>query len=269
MKNKLAGIRLLVSDMDGTLLDDGKRLDSGIKEVIKALRTRDIQFTLASGRNIHIMKDYMDDLQIKLPCITNNGANIFQNNTCIYEYNMLNIELQYAFAKLQKLSIPFIAYANEAVYTNTIASETEGFLHRLRDKTRIIVEQNYDSILQNSIFKVVFISDDIEVMNYLLHDINENCEKLHCVRSEDEIYTITHIDATKGKTLKKILAMLHLQPEQVLVFGDNFNDISMFEIAGVSVAMKNSQKEVMQKADFITSSNNENGVSEFIKEHLM
>lgn len=267
--NNLSNIRLIVADMDGTLLNDEKHLDSGIKDVIEELNARDIQFTLASGRNIHIMKSYMKELNLNLPCITNNGANIFQNDICMYEQNMMLTELAYAFTILQKQDIPFIAYSNEAVYTNEVASETEKFLHRLRGKTKIIVEHNHDSILRNSIFKVVFINDDVDTMLDLMNDINSHCENLHCVRSENEIYTITHIDATKGKTLKKVLTMLCLQPEQVLVFGDNFNDISMFEVAGISVAMKNSQEEVKQKADFIALSNNENGVSEFIKEHLL
>ena len=74
--SSFADLRLIVADLDGTLLDDEKQLDAGIVDVIKELEKRDIMFTLASGRNIHIMQPYLKELSLQLPFIANNGANI-------------------------------------------------------------------------------------------------------------------------------------------------------------------------------------------------
>jgi hydroxymethylpyrimidine pyrophosphatase-like HAD family hydrolase len=63
------------------------------------------------------MKPYLEQLPISLPFITNNGANIFQNDTCIYEKNMEAKELYYAFQVLEQHNIPYIAYSDEAVFT--------------------------------------------------------------------------------------------------------------------------------------------------------
>lgn len=258
-------IKLIVADMDGTLLDDRKELDTGIIDVVKELNIRDIQFTLASGRNIHIMKPYLKQLPLSLPFITNNGANIFQNDTCIYEKNMETEELYYAFQVLEKHDIPCIAYSNEAVFTREERDSIHFFLDRLRGKTPIRIEEK-DTILKESIFKVVMVNEDTEGMKHIMDQINDYCTYLQCVRSEDSIYTITHINATKGKTLEYLIDLLGIQKEEVMVFGDNFNDMTMFEIAGISVAMENSQNEVKEKADYQAGSNNHNGVSAFLKE---
>lgn len=257
-------IKLIVADMDGTLLDDHKELDTAIVGVVKKLNMRGIHFTLASGRNIHIMKPYLEQLPISLPFITNNGANIFQNDTCIYEKNMEAKELYYAFQVLEQHNIPYIAYSDEAVFTREEKDSIKFFLDRLRGKAPIRIVKK-DTILKESIFKVVMVNEDTEGMKNIMDQINEYCINLQCVRSEDSIYTITHVNAVKGKTLEYLINLLGIKKEEVMVFGDNFNDMTMFEIAGISVAMENSQNEVKEKADYQAGSNNHNGVSAFLK----
>jgi hydroxymethylpyrimidine pyrophosphatase-like HAD family hydrolase len=109
------------------------------------------------------------------------------------------------------------------------------------------------------------VNEDTEGMKDIMDQINEYCINLQCVRSEDSIYTITHVNAVKGKTLEYLINLLGIKKEEVMVFGDNFNDMTMFEIAGISVAMENSQNEVKEKADYQAGSNNHNGVSAFLK----
>ncbi|MEG1475150.1 MAG: HAD hydrolase family protein, partial [Longicatena sp.] len=121
----------------------------------------------------------------------------------------------------------------------------------------------------HSIFKVVVIHEDTTYMSEIMDAINTHCMNLHIVRSEGSIYTLTHILATKGETLKRILDMYNISTNQVLAFGDNYNDISLFQCACISVAMNNAEEEVKKEATFITKSNNEHGVSIFIKKYLI
>ena len=193
--SSFADLRLIVADLDGTLLDDEKQLDAGIVDVIKELEKRDIMFTLASG-------------------------------------------LQF-------------------------------FLNRLRGKTRMKQAVDYRDMLGHAIFKVVMVAKDANVMEPVLHTINAHCESLHAVRSEDDVYTITHVDATKGKTLVRLMELLQVQPKQTMVFGDNFNDATMFSESGICVCMENGQPEVKEKADYIAKANTEQGVSRFLKEYVL
>lgn len=87
----LKNIKLIVADLDGTLLHDDKSLDRNIKSV---LIEKNIPLTFVSGRNVHIIQDYIKELNISLPYITNNGANMFLGDTCIYECPIDSSELK-------------------------------------------------------------------------------------------------------------------------------------------------------------------------------
>ena len=136
-------------------------------------------------------------------------------------------------------------------------------------KSDIIETKTIHEIIEHSIFKVVIIHDDESLMKQVMDEINNNCKEAHCVRSEGDIYTLTHIDASKGNTLKKLMELMKVSSDQVLVFGDNYNDTSMFDVVKYSVAMGNSTKEIQDKATHVTKSNEEQGVSWFIKNYVL
>ena len=79
-------------------------------------------------------------------------------------------------------------------------------------------------------------------MEKIKNQLNSVCDKTLCMQSEGIIYTLTNKDSTKGKTLLKLLKYLDMEPSSVLAFGDNYNDISMFEVAD-GVAVENSTGE--------------------------
>lgn len=87
------------------------------------------------------------------------------------------------------------------------------------------------------------------------------------MQSEGVIYTLTNKDSTKGKTLKKLLEYLDIDSSSVLAFGDNYNDISMFEVVD-GVAMENAQESLKEVAKYLTKSNEDDGVSYFIQNKL-
>ena len=70
-------IRLVICDCDGTILDHQKKVDAGLAEVIRRLREKQVQFTLASGRNFYLMQTLLEELAIDLPYLTDNGGNSY------------------------------------------------------------------------------------------------------------------------------------------------------------------------------------------------
>lgn len=271
MKHKIqySSIRLIVADMDGTLLNNQKELDEGIRDVLVQLKEKNILFTLATGRNVQIMKQYIEALDIEIPYIVNNGACIYQEDECLYEQTMDEINLYKALNIYEKEHISFIAYTSQVVYIHGNEATLHHFLQRLKGKTKLCYENKCSIIAKQAIFKVVAINEDSEHMSHIQTLINNTCDQLRCLRSEDHIYTITHKNATKGQALQRMIKNLDIAFEEVLAFGDNFNDVSMFEVAGIAVAMGNSQTAIKENADRIAQGNNEQGVSRFIKEHIL
>lgn len=253
--------KLIVADLDGTLLHDDKTLDTKIKQV---LQEKQIPFTFVSGRNVHIIQDYLKELNITLPYITNNGANMFLGKKCLYECSIDTQELEYCLTTLQAKKVAYLAYTNEKIYCFGNQPGLENFKKRLIGKCEIIEDFNLSDLLQAPIFKVVMIHEDMESIQEIL---NTHCKQTVCMRSEGNIFTLTNINSTKGKTLKKLLEYLKICPGEVLAFGDNYNDIPMFEVVD-GVAVENAQEGLKKVAKYHTKSNEENGVSYFIENNL-
>lgn len=266
---KLTNIKLIVVDMDGTLLTDEKEMDSHIKEVIKTLHHQNIIFTFASGRNVHIMKEYVHEIALNEPYITNNGANMFQEDHCLYESSIDDKDLMETLRALEEKNLPYIAYTNEEVFILNEDTHLAYFLHRLKGKIPITKIQDHRDLIGHSFFKVVVIDERKPFMKMVVNEINEHAKHTHMLCSEGDIYTISNREATKGNTLLKLMKEKHIAFDEVLVFGDNYNDVSMFEVVKYSVAMDNAEEEVKCKATHHTLSNNEHGVSSFIKEWVL
>lgn len=257
----LKDIKLVVADLDGTLLKEDKSLDSHIQRV---LQTKDVQFTLASGRNYHIIQDLVTQLNITLPYITNNGANIFQKDQCIYECSIDPVELTRCLELLYKEEVAFLAYSNTMIFSHGNQPGLDHFMQRLIGKCTIVKDASLTDIIKEAIFKVVMIHPEMERIK---DEMNAMTQKTLCIQSEGIIYTLTNKSATKGIALKSLMDQLGLKKEEVLVFGDNYNDASMFEVAN-GVAMENAQDSLKEISMFQTKSNDENGVSWFIERYL-
>ena len=252
----LKTIKLIVADLDGTLLHDDKSLDRNIKSV---LIEKNVPLTFVSGRNVHIIQDYIKELNITLPYITNNGANMFLGDTCIY-----SSELKTCLNILVANKVAFLAYTNQTIYSVGYQEGLDAFKNRLIGKCEIVEDANIEDIVRESIFKVVMIHPNMERVK---DQLNSVCDKTVCMQSEGIIYTLTNKDSTKGKTLLKLLEYLDIDSNSVLAFGDNYNDISMFEVVD-GVAVENAQESLKEVAKYLTKSNEDDGVSYFIQNKL-
>lgn len=259
---KLDGIRLVLADLDGTLLNDQKELDT---EITKVLKQKHLEITFVTGRNRHIVSDYVDTCGIKLPYIINNGAHIIQNDYCLYQRCIVSSEFMQAYHILMKHRISFLAYSEQSIYCQGESYALQHFIQRLVGKCAIV----YNRLpKENCIFKITIVHDNPLKMHSIMKEINSSCPSSNLVRSEGNIYTLTHRDATKGNAIIQLLELLKIKKSQVIAFGDNFNDISMFEVINNSVAMGNATAFVKEHAAYVTDSNNANGVSKFLLRYV-
>ena len=184
----LKTIKLIVADLDGTLLHDDKSLDQNIKSV---LIEKNAPLTFVSGRNVHIIQDYIKELNITLPYITNNGANMFLGDTCIYECPIDSSELKTCLNILVANKVAFLAYTNQTIYSVGYQEGLDAFKNRLIGKCEIVEDANIEDIVRESIFKVVMIHPNMERVK---DQLNSVCDKTVCMQSEGIIYTLTNKD---------------------------------------------------------------------------
>lgn len=262
---KLKGIKLIVADLDGTLLKSDKSLDDNIKDVISG---QDYKFTIASGRSMVLVKKFISELNIDLPYITNNGAEIYQNDACVKQYSIPDEEVRFILNLVQEFDLECHANAENCIYTMGKIDLILPFRKRFEGVLPIVDNASVNAVCANTINKIMCIDKDLNKVQEFANKINLYCEHVHCERAEGNAFVMVNRQASKGLALKNLLKFLHISSEEVVVFGDNYNDVSMFEAAKYSVCMENADKDVKDKATFICSSNDMNGVSDFIQKYI-
>jgi len=145
----LKTIKLIVADLDGTLLHDDKSLDRNIKSV---LIEKNVPLTFVSGRNVHIIQDYIKELNITLPYITNNGANMFLGDTCIYECPIDSSELKTCLNILVANKVALLAYTNQTIYSVGYQEGLDAFKNRLIGKCEIVEDANIEDIVSQVVY---------------------------------------------------------------------------------------------------------------------
>ncbi len=261
-------IKLIAADLDGTVLDSRKQIDHSLKEVIEKLKERGIGFTVVSGRNEELLHQYVDELKIRLPYVTNNGGNIYQDHVCLFndfipqEYNNVLTGM------LAGNDIAFRLFAMEEFrgYGSTAFFESRmGLFKKLGLK-------DYDPQTDLSALHVYKVTCDFtgheEIMEDLVMKIRQACKKMNFLQAERNVYCANSLSANKGDALVKVCEMLGIGIDEVMAFGDNGNDLSMLEKAGISVAMGNSEQPIKDSCDFVCLDNEHDGVSSFLKDYF-
>lgn len=262
---KLKGIKLIVVDLDGTLLKSDKSLDDNIKDVISG---QDYKFTIASGRSMVLVKKFISELNIDLPYITNNGAEIYQSDACVKQYSIPDEEVRFILNQVQEYDLECHANAENCIYTMGKIDLILPFRKRFEGVLPIVDNASINAVCANTINKIMCIDKDLNKVQEFADKINLYCEHVHCERAEGNAFVMVNRQASKGLALKNLLKFLHISSEEVVVFGDNYNDVSMFEVVKYSVCMENADEDVKDKATFICTNNDANGVSDFIQKYI-
>lgn len=265
-------VKLIISDLDGTISDSKKELDSGLPEVVRLLRSRGVFFTLASGRNDRIMKKEVETLGIhNIPYITDGGSNIYIDHKVVKTFLIDRSYTNYLLRLLAEKERPITFFYQNKRYR---------YLYERSKKFMFISSKlpsgeygvTYDpsmDISEEALYKITFDSIDYPEIDSLIAEMCSACPNIEVNRTEDTFYTILSPNTSKGTSCRWICDYMGIDPDKCMCIGDNYNDLSMFEVAGVRVAMSNSDDAVKSKADIITEKDcNHNGVSDFLRDYF-
>ncbi|MCH4010307.1 Cof-type HAD-IIB family hydrolase [Companilactobacillus sp.] len=267
-------IKLVLSDIDGTILDDNNFVDSNLQTELRVLKQKNIPFVLSSARSPEGMLPIAKKLDIvDNPIASYNGAYIIKDidleyPTIISSHALPQNEIQNIFEIINQ-DFPTVSinlYSKSQWYVN----QTDHWTDEEADITNIepMVTDLNRFILDKPVHKLLLI-DEPDVISDLMKQL-QNAKFLRStfILSKPNYLEITDKGASKSEALKELAEYYHLPIEDTMALGDNFNDVPMFETAGLGVAMENAPDEVKGMADEVTSSNNDNGVSEALKKYL-
>ena len=249
--------KAVFSDIDGTLLNSQHQITPKTEEAIKNILKQGIPFIPVSARPPYAITPYTEQLGTQHGMICYSGALILDKNlTALYSVILEPQDLQKLntlLADFAHLSISYYAgldwFCND-VNNNWIKQESE------------ITGLNAE-LLQGNLTEVhkILVMGSAEEIQTVEPVLKQALPHLSIHRSKDEYLEITNSAATKAKAIQFMVQHLGISAEQVIAFGDNFNDLDMLQYAGLSVAMGNAPNAIKQAAKEVTSTNNEDGIA--------
>lgn len=250
--------------MDGTLLDDHKKLPADFFEVVQQLQQKDILFCVASGRQSYTLLEEFYDIRDSIIFCAENGTYVTYKNEVIHLHTMKKQDAEALIAIGRKIEGAFLVLCckNGAYVENTDVA----FLNEVRKYYKRLEIVDDITKVEDDILKVTLC--DFKNAEQNSYTFFRDFEKDFKVAISGEIWLdITERSANKGTALQKIQKEFNISFEETLVFGDFLNDLEMMRMAKFSYAMKNSHPEILEASSFVTAfSNNESGVTKTIKQ---
>lgn len=253
------GVRLVVADVDGTLVTPDKLLTPRACAAVRAVTDAGIAFTITSGRPPLGMKMLIDELHIEYPVTAFNGGLFVRPDLSVIRERLIPVD-----AARTVLDIVTAHGLDTWIYTDKewrVRSRHGPHVDREEWTVRFpptVVTSFADA--PDRIVKIVGVSDDPLVMDQCVTAVRQTCgHRVSAALSQPYYLDVTHPDANKGEVVTALSTLLGIPSRQIATIGDMPNDVLMFARSGVSIAMANASADVQHAARFVTTSNTEDG----------
>ena len=275
-EKKQMDIRVIATDMDGTLLDPKGQLDlPRLEKILDKLDQCDIRFVIATGNEVHRMRQLLGHLADRVVLVVANGARIFENNELIQAQTWDDAMVDRALAhfKGRECQDQFVVTAMNGgfVKKGTVFTELDKFMtpemiEKLYQRMNFVDE--FDSNLFGGVLKMSMVVGE-ERSESVLQEINDLFDgHVRAVSSGYGCIDILQDGIHKAWGLVELLKRWNLKPEQIMAFGDSENDIEMLEFAGISYAMENAEERVKEIATEVAPANSQAGVYQVLENWL-
>ena len=283
-------MRLIATDLDGTLLNDGGEVSPENAKAIKQAIEQGIEFVVATGRSYDAANKPLQAAGLSAPVVSLNGAMTYSlDGKLIRDVPLDQTAVRKIQLACQEENIYFEVFTNEGVFStsrehfiavmvdilesaNPNLSEEEirenAELRFQHEKVQFI--ENYNELFEIEdlkIYKILAFSLEKEKLNKVNADLSEE-SGITITSSGDINLEFNHPDAQKGIALEALAESMEIEMKDVMTLGDNFNDVSMLKMAGRGVAMGNAADEIKSLCSHMTKTNNEHGVAFAIEEML-
>ena len=264
-----AGIRLLLADVDGTLLTSAKVLAPSTIEAARRLKGRGIALAITSSRPPRGLLPFIEALEIDNPTGAFNGGAFVKPDLTVLAQSVLPRDVAVSVvAAVRGQGLDVWMYTADEWYV-----QDPGGSHVAREQRAVrfapTVVHSYEPVVDRAV-KVVGVTDDPVLMAEAEREVRETfAGAVSASRSQTYYLDVTHPDANKGNVVAWLSAFLDIPPANIATIGDGPNDILMFRRSGSSIAMGNAGPEVKAEAMAVTSSNDEDGFARAVDVHIL
>ena len=269
-------IKLIATDMDGTLLDPKGQVDlPRLEKLLDQLEERGIRFVIATGNEIHRVKQLLGHLTERVVLIVANGARIFEGNQLLqaqtWDDDMVNRTLE--FFKGRECQEQFVVTSMNGgfVKEGTVFTELENFMTPEMIELfyqRMNFVEELESHLFGGVLKMSLVVGE-ERSDSVLEEINQLFNgSVQAVSSGYGCIDILQSGIHKAWGLQELLKRWDIKAEEIMAFGDSENDVEMLQLAGIAYAMENADDKAKAVATDFAPSNSQAGVYEVLEDWL-
>lgn len=241
-------IKLIALDMDGTLLHDNGEVSNYTKQVIQRALQQDVKVVLSTGRPLPMCSSYAEQLQLTSYIITSNGAEVWTRENELLERHIMDpglIEFLWELGNKHQFHMWYVAADNLFVDKN----KPDNFFH-------------YDWL------KFGYGDLDESAKQFILSQL-EDKRNIEITNSSPTNIEINKKGVNKASAIKSVCKQIGISMNEVMAVGDSLNDLKMIEQVGLGIAVANAQEVILDSADFVTDSNNDDGVAKAIERFVL
>ena len=268
----MSRIKLIMSDIDGTILDKNHQLDSHLIELMPLLKQCNIPFVLASARSPLGIAPISKELGITdCPIACYNGALISLGDKILSQHSIDKSELLllHDFLKKEFPTVSINVYSGKDWLVNTIDEWVEIEATITGESPKVTSLADFIKDEKTLVHKLLLIDNASTIQKLKETLATIDFPQTDFYLSKDNYLEVTHNQVSKKQALLELANYYQLPLTSIMTLGDNYNDIPMIETAGLGIAMGNAPRDVKTCAKAVTDSNEQNGVSKAIKLYVL
>ena len=261
--------RLLASDIDGTLITSKQELTSETLSAIEALKAQGKYFTLSTGRPIMGVSKYTHLVSPGVPLISYNGAMIIRpdNGEIVFERGLSADSALEIIRRGNEHDTIVIVWEKNRLFANKINEQVEGYSRITGEAINVI--SNPDEVISLGVTKCLWLDSAENIAAYRNDLIANPIAGINFCTSTPQLLEFMCEGVSKGEGLRKVCEYCGVDISEAIAAGDELNDLSMIEAAGLGVAMGNAHNDIKAAANYITLTNDENGLADMIGKYML
>lgn len=262
-------IKMIAIDLDGTLLTDAKTISDKNKEILAQAKARGIKVVICTGRPLIAIKDYLAELDLLNAddySITFNGGLIQTNTGEILGKTAMELtDVQHIYQLLTKLALPMDVLSDALCFQLETAPEHPS-IYPTMNKALTFVPKTIETLEVDALYNKVVSAIDVEYLDQKMQLIPvEETERYEIFKTRPNLLEFMPKGVTKAFGLSVLGEHLGIEANEMMALGDEANDLSMINYAGMGVAMENATEGVKSAANFVTKTNQADGVAHAIQ----
>ncbi len=260
--------KLVAVDIDGTLLNSQGIITEKTQQAIQRIIEKGVIFTICTGRPIQGVERFNRLLNLDEPFITYNGAMIVMGKSrkILYEQGLTAEDARNVLAWAKKLKTTYVIWSNNQLYANELNEKVHDY--KKLSTVEPLLAEDEEALIRNGITKILWYDDADKIEGYQNTLEGQLGDGVSYYTSKPTFLEFVDKRVSKAMAMEKLGEHFGIKAEEMMAIGDGFNDLPMIEYAGMGVAMSNAPEAIKEKADYVTLSNDEDGIAHVLDQFI-